>query len=148
MSNVKHDKKYWEQYGQNFNAEWSSPFEPESVVQNFLKVLDTPAVTLALAEEGLQVDRETLKEFIKDRQAEWHSQGDGYSPSPDTNSLPTNPVVCNYDSPVVTNALSGSSSGQAALGFRPAVKNQHVASYSSFALWDACALPFHPNSDS
>ena len=103
MSNVKHDKKYWEQYGQNFNAEWSSPFEPESVVQNFLKVLDTPAVTLALAEEGLQVDRETLKEFIKDRQAEWHSQGDGYSPSPDTNSLPTNPVVCNYDSPVVTN---------------------------------------------
>ena len=120
MSNVKHDKKYWEQYGQNFNAEWSSPFEPESVVQNFLKVLDTPAVTLALAEEGLQVDRETLKEFTKDRQAEWHSQGDGYSPSPDTNSLPTNPVVCNYDSPVVTNALSGSSSGQAALGFRPA----------------------------
>ena len=120
MSNVKHDKKYWEQYGQNFNAEWSSPFEPESVVQNFLKVLDTPAVTLALAEEGLQVDRETLKEFIKDRQAEWHSQGDGYSPSIDTNSLPTNPVVCNYDSPVVTNALSGSSSGQAALGFRPA----------------------------
>ena len=120
MSNIKHDKKYWEQYGQNFNAEWSSPFEPESVVQNFLKVLDTPAVTQKLAEQGLQVDREALKEFTKDRQAEWHSQGDGYSPSPDTNSLPTNPVVCNYDSPVVTNALSGSSSGQAALGFRPA----------------------------
>jgi hypothetical protein len=56
------------------------------------------------------VDREAVKEFTKDWQAaefkpinaEWHTQGDGYSPSPDTNSLPTTPVVCNFDSPVIT----------------------------------------------